>query len=198
MASLTQTRRAVTLDGLIDRVEIHDLAVRYCRAVDRREWAVLPTLYHADAHNIYGPGFSGSPADFVSWLRGQVTGLEATAHYLLNTSYRFDGNYAEGELYFIAYHRTSSPERRELFVAGRYLDRYERRHDGPWKIAKRTLVWDWTNDSAVTPASLALLRSGAELALRTQCLAYRAASLLRASRTTTMRISIPSRPMIEL
>lgn len=159
-----QAHRAVTLDGLIDRVEIYDLAVRYCRAVDRREWVVLPTLYHSDAHNIYGPGFSGSPADFVAWLSEQVAGLEATAHYVLNTSYRLDGNLAEGELYFIAYHRTLPPERRELIIAGRYLDRYERRGDGPWKIAKRTLVWDWTNDSAVTLESLALLRSGAELA----------------------------------
>jgi SnoaL-like domain len=163
MAGL-QAHRRVTLEGLVDRSEIHDLAVRYCRAVDRREWGVLPTLYHSDAHNIYGPGFSGSPEDFVRWLCVQVEKLEATAHYVLNSSYRVDGAYAEGELYFIAYHRTLPPERREIIVAGRYLDRYERREDGPWKIAKRTLVWDWANDSAVSATSLALLGMGAELA----------------------------------
>jgi hypothetical protein len=179
MATSMNARRALMLDILIDRIEIQDLAVRYCRAVDRREWELLPTLYHSDAHNIYGQGFSGSPLDFVSWLSSQVTALEATAHYILNTSYRFDGNNAEGEVYFMAYHRTLPPERREMWIAGRYLDRYERRSDGPWKFAKRTLVWDWANESTVTPTSLALLRSGAELASFEADPSYRALKLFR-------------------
>jgi hypothetical protein len=179
MTGTKESRRAAKLGELIERAELYALATRYCRAVDRREWSVLPTLYHADAHNIYGPGFSGSPVEFVSWLREQVASLEATAHYILNTTYHFDGSYAEGELYFIAYHRTVPPDRRDLFVAGRYLDRYERRDDGPWRFAKRTLVWDWTNDALVSEASLALLRSGGELSSFETDVSYSALRLFR-------------------
>jgi hypothetical protein len=176
---MTDARRAAALDALIDRTELHDLALRYCRAVDRREWDVLPTLYHADAHNIYGPGFAGSPRNFVDWLRQQVTSLEATAHYILNASYRLDGSYAEGEIYFIAYHRSTLPERHETFVSGRYLDRYERRGDGPWKIAKRTLVWDWVNDSLVGPISYAMLHNGAPVSSAEMDESYKALKLFK-------------------
>jgi hypothetical protein len=175
----TEAERNAALDKIIDRMEIQDLALRYCRAVDRREWDILPTLYHADSHNIYGSGFEGGPKDFVAWLSRQVLGLENTAHYILNKSYRLDGDYAEGEIYFIAYHRTKGDPMHELFVSGRYLDRYERRRGGPWKIAKRTIVWDWTNDAALTPESLKMLHSGAELAAHEDDLSYRMLKLFK-------------------
>ncbi len=175
----TETERNAAIDKIIDRMEIQDLVLRYCRAVDRREWEILPTLYHADSHNIYGSGFEGSPKQFVAWLSEQVLGLEGTAHYILNKSYRLDGDRAEGEIYFIAYHRTKGGETRELFVSGRYLDRYERRNGGPWKIAKRTIVWDWTNDSALTPESLKMLHSGADLAAFEDDASYAALKLFK-------------------
>jgi hypothetical protein len=56
----------------------------------------------------------------------------------------FDGDVALGEVYFQAFHRLVADGReRDLFVAGRYVDRYERR-DGAWKIAHRSEVNDWT------------------------------------------------------
>ena len=59
-----------------------------------------------------------------------------------------DENTAYGEVCFQAYHRVDiEGEDRELFVSGRYSDRYERRKS-VWKIAHRAEVNDWTRNIA--------------------------------------------------
>ena len=46
-------------------------------------------------------------------------------------------------MYFQAFHRVvEDGAEKDLFIAGRYVDRYERR-DGVWKIAHRAFVMDW-------------------------------------------------------
>jgi hypothetical protein len=55
-----------------------------------------------------------------------------------------DENTAYGEIYFNAYHKTiENGVKTDVIIAGRYLDRYERR-DGIWKIAYRSEVNDWS------------------------------------------------------
>jgi hypothetical protein len=44
-------------------------------------------------------------------------------------------------------------EKRDLFVSGRYVDRYERR-DGTWKIAYRSELADWVSDNPSTDGFL--------------------------------------------
>ena len=58
----------------------------------------------------------------------------------------FEGETAFGEVYFQAFHRVSE---NDLWVSGRYVDRYERRA-GAWKIAHRSELVDWLR---VEPAS---------------------------------------------
>jgi hypothetical protein len=62
---------------------------------------------------------------------------------------------AFGEVYYQAWHRVNdeSGAARDLFIAGRYVDRYERR-GGVWKIAYRSELVDWLRDD---PASDAML-----------------------------------------
>ena len=48
-----------------------------------------------------------------------------------------------GEIYFQAFHRIiEQGEEKDLFIAGRYVDRYVRR-DGAWKISFRSEINDW-------------------------------------------------------
>lgn len=42
------------LQQMLDREAIRDLVWRYCRAVDRRDFAALSALYHPDAIDEHG------------------------------------------------------------------------------------------------------------------------------------------------
>jgi hypothetical protein len=119
---------------------------------------LLASVYHDDAHDEHGTHFDGPAATFVAGLEQGMAGFEATQHMIGNTSYRLDGDKAEGELYFIAYHRTVPPEPKHVTVRGRYLDRYERR-GGEWRIAYRYLVWDSYETADVQPGDTATLTS---------------------------------------
>ena len=56
------------------------------------------------------------------------------------------GDVAFGEIYFQAFHRViMSGMEKDLFVSGRYVDRYERR-GGVWKIVSRVYVMDWNRN----------------------------------------------------
>ncbi len=72
------------------------------------------------------------------------------------------GEEAFGEVYYQAFHRIKNElgEERDLFISGRYVDRYERR-DGVWKIAYRSELVDWVREEATADAWF----SGSEMIL---------------------------------
>lgn len=143
-----------------DRVALHDLVMRYCRGVDRRDFTLVRSLYWDDAVDRHGAMFEGSPDAFVAWLPTAMAGFELTVHRITNSLFVVDGDEAEGEHYAIAYHRTPPPERHELIVGGRYLDRYRCR-GGQWKFAERSLVFDHGEARAVDEAGFAQLGADA-------------------------------------
>ena len=106
----SEAQRAAAIDRLLDRAELAELAARYARAVDRGDRDLLLSLYHADAIDHHGNDFRGSPAQFADYVQGATATFEVTAHYILNSSYEIDGDRADGELYFVAYHRMRPPE----------------------------------------------------------------------------------------
>jgi len=128
-------------DPLLDQIALRDLVMRYCRGCDRRDFALVRSLYHDDAIDDHGAMFRGGPDAFVAWLPEMTARWELTVHSITNSLFAIDGDRAEGEHHVRAYHRTFPPERREYIVYGRYLDRYERR-DGAWKFLHRSLVFD--------------------------------------------------------
>jgi hypothetical protein len=161
MNSYDAAERSKRLDLLLDKAELQELAVRYARAVDRGDRQLLLSVYHEDAVDHHGADFRGSPTEFADYVRNTTSIFEVTAHYILNSSYAISGDKADGELYFVAYHRTRQPESNEIIVAGRYLDRYERR-SGVWKIAHRSLVWDWGDIGPMKAEALQLVRERGE------------------------------------
>ncbi len=127
---------------LLDKQALAELVLRYCRGIDRRDYALVRSLYHDDAIDDHGHMFYGGADDYVAWLPSILNGFECTVHSLSNMLFRIDGDRAEGELYATAYHRTPPAPSREIVVGGRYLDQYSRR-DGVWKFQHRALVLDW-------------------------------------------------------
>lgn len=131
------------LQKLIDREAIRDLVWRYCRAVDRRDFAALRTLYTADATDEHGGMFQGPADQFIDLLPSIMAPMEVVWHMTGNMLIEVQGDEAEGEIYTFSYHRAdlgNGPE--DLVVGGRYLDRYGK-EDGQWKFRHRKIVMDW-------------------------------------------------------
>lgn len=150
--------RNTAIDALLARDALRDLAMRYCRAIDRRDPDLLASVYHDDAIDDHGTVFCDTAARFVEQQAAVMAPFDLTAHYICNTSYRLEGDRADGELYFIAYHRTTGADPKHIMVTGRYLDNYARRA-GEWRIAHRRLVWDSVVTLDADLADMAMLAS---------------------------------------
>jgi ketosteroid isomerase-like protein len=146
--------------ALLDRIALTDLVMRYCRGIDRRDFALVRSLYHDDAIDDHGAMFCGGPDDFVRRLPDMMAQWEATIHSISNSLFAIDGDTAEGEHQVTAFHRTYPPERKEFTVWGRYLDTYQRR-DGVWKFSHRSLVFDHGRITPVDEDSFVLMGSDA-------------------------------------
>ncbi len=145
---------------MLDKQELHELVLTYCRGIDRQDFALVRTLYHDDAIDDHGDMFKGGPDAYVAWLPTIMKMWDATVHSLSNCLFKVAGDRAEGELYVVAYHRTHPPDAREIVVGGRYLDRYEKR-DGVWRFAHRSLAMDWCNVRDVNAADYETFAAGA-------------------------------------
>ena len=150
----------MTLDELLAKQEITDLVSRYMRGLDRLDKALLRSTFHDDATTDYG-FFQGGPDDFTEMAYGALQDHLANHHMIGQTLIDIEGEVAFGEIYFQAFHRIiTDGEERDLFICGRYVDRYEKRN-GVWKIAFRSEVNDWSRNDpatdgyfAATPQSL--------------------------------------------
>ena len=157
---MTSTHPDETLRMLTDKQALGELVAAYSRAIDRRDFALLRSLYHDDAIDDHGSMFSGGPDAYVAWLPGVLAGFELTVHSIANALFVVDGDEAEGEIQAVAYHRTHSPDAQEIVIGGRYLDRYARR-DGVWRFARRALVLDWARTQPVDGAAYEQFAAGA-------------------------------------
>jgi hypothetical protein len=135
------------IQRLLDRVEIGEVIIRYCRAIDRCDEPMLRSCFHADATHVHG-AFSGRSSDFCAHAMDVVRGVELTHHQLGQISIEIEGQVAFTETYFTSYHRfgavppAGGEPYQDRILGGRYVDRFERR-DGAWRIAHRRGVSDW-------------------------------------------------------
>lgn len=142
-------------DRLVARADIQDLLWRYCRGIDRCDVELVRSVYHpgaTDDHGIF-VGDAGEFADMVVPLLAQT--YRCTQHQLSNMLIDIDGDRANAETYFTAYHRehdtpdSATTEPRMVVFGGRYLDELERR-DGRWGIVTRVVAHDWSDAYSLT------------------------------------------------
>jgi ketosteroid isomerase-like protein len=124
-----------------DCQEIRDCLMRYCRGIDRGDGDILRSAYHDDATEHHGP-FEGLVADFVPFVLEVLANVEVCLHMVTNIHIEVNGDKALSEAYFVAIQRESG-EAVEDYIAGRYLDQFERRQ-GEWRIAHRQVMLDWS------------------------------------------------------
>ncbi|GAB3231452.1 nuclear transport factor 2 family protein [Mycolicibacterium hippocampi] len=148
------------LQQMLDEFELHKLAHRYCRAVDRGDMATLRTLYHHDAEDGHGGFSTGSADGFLRELDAARPYLRSMQHNITTVNFGVSGHTAEGEIYTIATHTFGAGDHDvDVIVGGRYLDRYQKRDD-TWRIAERTIVTDWAhvNDPSTVDLSHPITR----------------------------------------
>ncbi|MCB0996317.1 MAG: nuclear transport factor 2 family protein [Acidimicrobiales bacterium] len=138
------TPPADPVTAVVAKQDITDVLMRYCRAVDRIDAALLRSCYHPDATEDHG-GFVGDVDGYVAWVMPLLTKYDMSFHFIGNVLIELlDERRARSEAYGIAHHRsTDGPDHRNLTVGFRYIDDVERRGDGPWLIARRVAVTEW-------------------------------------------------------
>jgi hypothetical protein len=144
------------LREMLDKQEIHDLLMRYCRGVDRGDADLIRSVYHPGAIDDHGDMILNAaeiPELFVKLsARSPFGGM----HFIGNVLIEVDGDTAYAESYFMAIKDIARETKRFIRIrAGRYVDRLERRQ-GVWGIVERVLLDEWnrvdeTNESLGGP-----------------------------------------------
>jgi len=130
------------LQELLDKQALHDLLMRYCRGVDRRDAELLKSVYHADARDEHAGPHNGDANGFIQSIVDPKIKRPDGMHCIMNEYFRIDGDVAYGESYFAAFQVRDvdgHDSRTVTMSGGRYIDRFERRN-GEWRIAHRRLV----------------------------------------------------------
>lgn len=142
------------LQQLLDKQAITELVHAYCNAADRQDHDKLRLLYHADAIDDHGGFFKGLAMEFIDRLPEIQAPMEILHHNVTTLNIALDGDYAEGEVYVLAFHKVRTDDGTlDLMIGGRYLDRYGRR-DGQWRFAERAVVADWA--TVTSPSTVVL------------------------------------------
>lgn len=139
MSDIDQKR----LHDILARDEIYQLCCTYMRGQDRLDPVAHRSVFWDDARLSYGI-YEGGPDGFVEFAQGALTPHLSNHHMIGQVQIEVEGDEAYGEVYYQAFHRIKEEDGAEtdLFVSGRYVDRYERR-GGVWKIAYRSELVDW-------------------------------------------------------
>jgi hypothetical protein len=137
---------------LADKQAIYELSCTYMRGQDRLDPQAHRSVFWDDAWCSYGI-YEGGPDGFVEFAQNALRAHAANHHMIGQVLIDVAGDEAFGEVYYQAFHRIGDGEGdpRDLFISGRYVDRYERRN-GVWKIAYRSELVDWVRDVAAADA----------------------------------------------
>jgi hypothetical protein len=136
---------------LWDREMIRDCLYRYCRGIDRADEAALRSAYWPDGtdnHGVYRGGAEG----FIAWALQTLPSIERGVHQVHNVLIEMRPGGAAVESYFTALQRQPAAGGRvtQWHMAGRYVDWFEKRA-GEWRVAHRTVVFDWVEETAPPP-----------------------------------------------
>ncbi len=147
-ATKPTTRYVNTVETMLAKQDILDVLARYARGVDRADGELLKSCYHPDAVEEHGSTYAGPAHAYVDGAIERMKSLtHPMAHYLASSHIELDGETAQVESYLFTFARFEKDgEPFDTLTGGRLIDRFERR-DGEWKIAHRTMAFDWNRDA---------------------------------------------------
>lgn len=140
-----------TIQRLVDHQAITDQLNRYARAMDRIDNELGRSVFHEDAPADYGEIFQGTGHEFVEWVSGMHKTLLTHAHQLGNVLINIDGNRAGSEAYVSVGARLRAEDGTLIGLTsrGRYIDQWEKRDDGIWRISHRRYIQEMDDAGAV-------------------------------------------------
>lgn len=143
------------MQSLVDERDIVRVALRYARALDTKDWALLDEVFLPDATAELG---SRTLLEGIEAIRRRIRtaleALDASQHLVGNHEVDVVADTATHRCYVQAQHvRRAAPGGPNYIVAGIYEDRLVRTAAG-WRIAHRTLSVTWTE------GNLAVVRPG--------------------------------------
>jgi hypothetical protein len=151
------------MQELLDKEEIRGVLHAYCRAVDRLDAELLRSLYHPDATDDH-IAVRGSVDDFIRWAWEAMATDTFVIHNIGTSIIELEGDVAYAETYYESLRGQSDDTvgggEYLLMSGGRYIDRFERRDGGPWRIADRVLYREWVRRDLVPAEQAVGLRRG--------------------------------------
>lgn len=136
---------ATLLQAMLDREAIRDCLARLARGEDRRDATMIADCCWPDSHTDYGV-FAGDFEAYLAWVVPGADAIACTQHLLGQSVIALDGDAARVETQVQSYHRVDMGDGpRDTVIGGRYLDVMTRR-EGVWRIARRTMLYDWYQD----------------------------------------------------
>ena len=143
---MTQPRDPA-VQAMLDKQDIHDLLVRYCRAIDRADIDLLRACYHPDATEEHGGVFSGTASAYVDSIAPGLPKARVMSHAISNILVELTGpDSALAESYITAFARIkANGAYHDSLTLARAIDQVERR-DGTWRIARRRMTFEWNHD----------------------------------------------------
>ncbi|QFT76231.1 nuclear transport factor 2 family protein [Erythrobacter sp. THAF29] len=155
---------------LEDREAIRDLIAAYAHAIDRRRWDMMEKLFHPDAQFQFGTVLGGWRG-FVEQAQAIIDPCLATQHQLGQVQFGFEDDVTcHTETYMTAMHTIPAgypiadvfPDQGRIYsavIAGRYVDRFEKRNEA-WRIARRIGLYDWREFREVEGVDLSEMPEG--------------------------------------
>jgi hypothetical protein len=140
----------MSMEQLLAREAIRDCLYRYCRGIDLADEQALRSAYWEDAHDCHGP-YNGPASGFIDGALTALKHFELSVHHITNVLIELDSTSAAVESKFSAFQRAPGNDGilKQVFILGRYADFFEKRQ-GQWKIARRTVIYDWVEEQAAT------------------------------------------------
>lgn len=133
------------LKAFLTREKIRECIVRLARGEDRRDAKLISASYWPDSKTDYGV-FVGNFDEYLAWVVPGSPAISCTQHVIGQSYIELSGETARVETQVVSYHRVNmGEEERDTVIGGRYLDVFEKR-GGDWRIAERTMLYDWFQD----------------------------------------------------
>ncbi|HEX6363543.1 MAG TPA: nuclear transport factor 2 family protein [Albitalea sp.] len=134
------------MQALLDREAIRECLYRYCRGIDRVDAQALRSCYWPGATDCHG-AWRGSAEGFIEQALARLRRGGRGVHMIGNVLIELHGDAAAVESAFLALQPGQDQQGawRQTLLCGRYVDRFERRA-GEWRVAARTVVYDWIDE----------------------------------------------------
>lgn len=136
----------ISIDQMLAREQIRERIATLARGEDRRDAALITAAYWPDSVTDYGV-FKGSFDEYLAWVVPGADAISNTQHHVGQSYIELETMTAKVETQVISYHRIDygGGDEHDTVIGGRYLDMFESR-DGEWRIASRTMLYDWYQD----------------------------------------------------